>query len=341
MSAPQRVTTRVTAVEVAALAGVSIASVSRVLNGLGSSQEMSDRVHLAAAELGYVADATARSLKVGRTEQLALAVGDVTNPAYVPMMRAVDRVARAAGYRTVLAAMGTDVEDEIEVLRNLARGYADGLIFNPLRITPALIREVEAARCPVVIVGSVATKIGIDTVRADSPGAVRLALEHLHETGRRRVAFLNGPVDTVPGSGRRRGFQTHARRLGLPLDPSLVVAAEAFTYEAGRAVVDQLLDVAEPPDAVLGANDQLAIAALHAVTDRGGTVPHDVAVVGMDDTELGALSRPALSSVSLGSAERGQAAAELLLARIDDPTRGIRRLTVTPTLVIRESSAPR
>src|SRR5688572_18146280 len=136
---------RATVAQVAARAGVSVASVSRVLNGLASSPRMADLVRAAAAELDYVPDATARSLKVGRTEQLALAVADVGNPAYVAMMRAVDEVVRTAGYRTVLAAMGADPADEIDLVRNLARGYADGLILSPLRVTPELVRELEQA----------------------------------------------------------------------------------------------------------------------------------------------------------------------------------------------------
>jgi len=334
MSIPQRAT----AAQVAARAGVSVASVSRVLNGLASSLRMAERVQSAAAELGYVPDATARSLKVGRTEQLALAVADVGNPAYVAMMRAVEDVVRTAGYRTVLSAMGADPADEIDVVRNLARGYADGLILSPLRVTPELVRELEQATRPVVVVGTLPPGTAIDNVRADSPGGVRLALTHLHDSGRRRIGFLNGPADTVPGTARARGYLRTVRRLGLPESAALCVTASDFTYDAGRAVADQLLDQDEPPDAVLGANDLLAVAVINAITERGGRVPEDIAVVGMDDTELASYIRPSLTSVGLGSVERGRIAAELLLARIADPGREVQRVTVTPRLTVRSSS---
>jgi LacI family transcriptional regulator len=336
MSTPQRAT----AAQVAAHAGVSVASVSRVLNGLKSSVGMAERVQAAAAELGYVPDATARSLKVGRTEQLALAVADVGNPAYVAMMRAVEDVVRAAGYRTVLSGMGADPDDEIDVIRSLARGFADGLILSPLRVTPELVRELEQARRPIVVVGTLPAGTQIDNVRADSPGGVRLAITHLHEGGRRRIGFLNGPADTVPGSARARGYLRTIKRLRLPHRDALTVTAADFTYDAGRAVADQLLDQDEPPDAVLGANDLLAVAMINAITERGGRVPEDIAVVGMDDTEIASYIRPSLTSVSLGSAERGRIAAELLLARIADPGREVQRVTVTPRLTIRSSSDP-
>ena len=336
MSVPQRAT----AAQVAERAGVSVASVSRVLNGLASSLRMAERVQAAAAELGYVPDATARSLKVGRTEQLAVAVADVGNPAYVAMMRAVEDVVRAAGYRTVLSAMGADPDDEIDVVRSLARGYADGLILSPLRVTPELVRELEQARRPVVVVGTLPAGTAIDNVRADSPGGVRLALTHLRDGGRRRIGFVNGPADTVPGSARARGYVRTVKRLGLPQSATLSVTAADFTYDAGRAVADQLLDQDDPPDAVLGANDLLAVAVINAITERGGRVPEDIAVVGMDDTELASYIRPSLTSVSLGSVERGTIAAELLLARIADPGREVQRVTVTPRLTVRSSSAP-
>lgn len=331
---------RATAAQVAAHAGVSVASVSRVLNGLASSSRMAARVQAAAAELDYVPDATARSLKVGRTEQLALAVADVGNPAYVAMMRAVDEVVRTAGYRTVLSAMGADPDDEIDLVRNLARGYADGLILSPLRVTAELVHELEHARRPVVVVGSLPPGTAIDNVRADSPGGVRLALTHLHDRGCRRIGFLNGPPDTVPGAARARGYLRTVKRLGLPQDSALSVTAADFTYDAGRAVAARLLDRDDPPDAVLGANDLLAVAIVNAVTERGGRVPEDVAVVGMDDTELAEYTRPSLTSVSLGSVERGRIAAELLLARIADPSRDVQRVTMTPRLTIRSSSGP-
>lgn len=323
---------------VARHAGVSVASVSRVLNGLPSSGAMAARVRASADELRYVPDAMARSLKVGRTEQVALAVADVGNPVYVSMMRAVEAVVRTAGYRLVLSSTGSDPDEDIGILHSLARGFADGLVLSPLRITDDLVAELRAARLPVVVVGSLPPDVEVDNVRADSPRGVRLALEHLHASGRRRVGFVNGPADTVPGSARARGFERTARRLGLDPDPALRVTAADFTFAAGREAATELFDRADP-DAVLGANDLLAVAVLHELARRGIPVPSRVAVVGMDDTELAALTTPALTSVDLGSATRGRLAAELLIDRLADPTRPVRRVTVAPTLVVRASTA--
>ena len=329
---------RPTAELVARRAGVSVASVSRVLNGLPASAAMTARVQAAAAELGYVPDASARSLKVGRTEQLALVVADVGNPVYVTMMRAIEAVVRSAGYRLVVSSSGSDPKEEIGILRSMARGFADGLILSPLRMTDDLVAQLRDNRLPTVVVGSLPPGVAIDNVRADSPRGVGLALEHLRAGGRQRVGFVNGPADTVPGAARLRGFTRAVRRLGLDADPALRAAAEDFTFAAGSDAMHELLDLGVP-DAVLAANDLLAVGAMDVLRRRGVRVPDDVAVVGMDDTELAAMATPSLTSVGLGSADRGRLAAELLLDRIADPARPPHVVKVAPRLVVRDSSA--
>lgn len=329
---------RPTVVGVATHAGVSVASVSRVLNGLPSSSAMVARVQASAAELGYRPNAMARSLKVQRTDQLAFAMSDVGNPVYVAMMRAVEKVTRADGYRLMVSSISSDPGEVVALLRSLRHGYADGLVLSPLRLTPALLAELHHTAVPTVVIGTVPTSVPVDNVRANSAGAVRLALSHLHGIGRRRVAFVNGPVDTVPGSARARAFERQARVLGLSDDPRLRVEAEDFTLAAGRAAAGRLLDAVEP-DAVLGGNDLLAIATMHVLRERGFLVPDQVAVVGMDDTELATVTSPTLTSVSLGSAQRGRLAAELLLQRLRDPDRPVQRVTVQPRLHPRASTS--
>ncbi|GAA1558953.1 LacI family DNA-binding transcriptional regulator [Kribbella lupini] len=357
---------RPTIAAVARAAGVSVASVSRVLNGLPATEEMAERVQRAVAELGYVPDSRARSLKVGRTFQLTLAVADVGNPVYVTMMRAVEEVVSAAGYRLVVTTTGPDVVDEVALVRGMARGYADGLVISPLRVDDDLIKSIQECDVPVVVAGNVPARAGVDTVRANSPKGMLLAVEHLLTTQRHKVAFVNGPVDTVPGTARSKGF-TDAMKANS-LNPVAQVEADDFTFaagrEAGRRLLDQLgLETTQPSaegarapggeasspssfpaaggggiDAVIAANDLLAVGVMHELAARGLRVPDDVAVIGMDDSELAEQSFPPLTSVNLGSAERGRRAAELLLARIEDDTRTPRRIVVQPSLSVRRSS---
>ncbi|MFF0266971.1 LacI family DNA-binding transcriptional regulator [Kribbella sp. NPDC004536] len=381
---------RPTIAGVARAAGVSVASVSRVLNGLPATDEMVERVQRAVAELGYVPDARARSLKVGRTFQLTLAVADIGNPVYVTRMRAVEEVVSAAGYRLVVTATGPEVADEIALVRGMARGYADGLLISPIRVNDDLMKSIRECEVPVVVVGDVAAKAGVDTVRANSPKGVLLAVEHLVDRGRTRIAFLNGPTDTVPGAARAKGFADALNEHGL--EPVAVVEANDFTFAAGRTASLELLKSGVGPeprsggttaasrapgvdaergapgssrpggraaagssrpgvtapapssrpkggfDAVVCANDLLAVGLMHELAAVGLRVPEDVAVVGMDDSELAEQSFPPLTSVNLGSAERGRRAAELLLARIEDNDRAPRRIVVQPSLTVRRST---
>ncbi|MFB6726364.1 LacI family DNA-binding transcriptional regulator [Kribbella sp. NPDC056345] len=352
---------RPTIAGVARAAGVSVASVSRVLNGLPATEEMAERVRRAVDELGYVPDSRARSLKVGRTFQLTLAVADVGNPVYVTMMRAVEEVVSAAGYRLVVTTTGPEIVDEVALVRGMARGYADGLVISPLRVDDDLIKSIQECDVPVVVAGNVPAKAGVDTVRANSPKGMALAVEHLVSRGRRRIAFLNGPADTVPGEARAKGFADALR--AHKLQPVAQVEAADFTFAAGRAGGRELLELgrggsaregaderdravsgtgsgAGRPtfDAVIAANDLLAVGLMHELAAAGLGVPDDVALVGMDDSELAEQCFPTLTSVNLGSAERGRRAAELLLARIEDGERSPRRIVVHPSLSVRRST---
>lgn len=330
--------TRPTLGQVAELAGVSVASVSRVLNGLPASAEMAERVRTAVDELGYVPDAMARSLKVGRTEQLALVVADVGNPVYVAMMHAVAETVRASGYRLVLSTDQSDPDEELRILQGLSHGYADGLIISPLRVTDALLTALGRLRLPTVVIGSVPKHLEVDNVRADSARGIGMAVAHLIDTGRRRIGFVNGPQDTVPGRARQRGFDRAARRYALATEQCPQIAADDFTFAAGRLAARAVLHE-HRPEALVCANDLLAVGVIHELDSMGLRVPDDVAVVGMDDTDLAEMVFPGLTSVSLGSADRGTIAATMLLERIKDPGRAPRRIKVAPHLVIRGSTA--
>ncbi|MDQ3403494.1 MAG: LacI family transcriptional regulator [Actinomycetota bacterium] len=327
-----------TLVLVAERAGVSIASVSRVLNGLPASQRVTERVRAAADELGYVPDATARSLKVGRTEQIALAVADVGNPVYVGMMREISRVVTKAGYRLVLSSTGSDPRDQIDLLVSLNRGFADGLILSPLRVPEELGAQLRASRFPIVIIGSLPPGVELDNVRADSVAGMALAVDHLVAQGRERIAFVNGPVDTVPGAARLDGYLKALTALGRHLNADAQVSAKDFTYKAGLKSAARLLDQCTP-DAIVCANDLLAIAAVKVAGQRGLRVPDDVAIVGMDDTDLADLANPAITSVDLGATKRAKVAAKLLLRRLAKPQAPVRQVVIEPSLTVRASSA--
>jgi len=327
---------RVTINQVAERAGVSIASASRALNGLIASAETAAKVTQAARELGYIADATAQSLKRGHTMQLGYAVADIGNPVYVEMMTAIERVVSASGYRLILSSTGTS-SSSVDVVRELSRGYVDGMILSPLRVTDELLAALAAAPIPFVVLGRVPDSAGFDAVRADSHTAMRLVVDHLVGEGRRDIAFVNGPANTTPGALRREGFLEAVA--AYPDVQTRCADADDFTITAGYDTAMTLLDRGDRPDAVVAANDLIGLGVLRAAEDLGLSVPDDLAVTGVDNTELARVVRPGLTSVDLGAEERGTAAAEMLLARIAEPARPGHVVIVAPSLVVRGSSA--
>jgi LacI family transcriptional regulator len=321
---------------VAKLANVSIASASRALNGIKTRPDVLAKVTQAAEAVGYVPNAAARSLRSRRTGQVAFAMPDIANPVYTTMVSSIQAVAKAGGRRLMLHSTGADAEDELEILRDLKRRFVDGLILCSLNLTEAHVAELRGAAVPVVVIGRPVKDSHVDTVRTNSRRGAAEAVRHLHAAGRRRIALLNGPPHTAPGSSRRLGYLDALRSCGLERDDALIEVAEDFMVEPGRRATVRLLERTRP-DAIFCANDLLAAGALAALREADLGVPGDVALVGMDNSVLAEHTWPPLTTIDLGSAERARIAAELLLKRIERPGRPTRTVGVEPRLVVRAS----
>lgn len=322
---------------VARLANVSVASASRVLNGIRTNPDTLERVTAAAASVGYVPNAAARSLRSRRTGQIAFAMPDIGNPVYTAMVASIQEVASVAGVRLLLHSTGADADDELAMVRDLRHRYVDGLILASLHLTREHAAALSVSAAPVVVIGRPTVGTSVDTVQAYSRKGAAEAVRHLHTVGRTRIAFVNGPTHTVSGSSRRRGYLDGLRSCGLPRDDELTEVAADFMVEPGRHAAEVLLARVRP-DAILCANDLLAVGVLAALRDAKLDVPEQVALVGMDNSDLSALTWPALTTVDLGSSERARIAAELLLERIDGSDAEPRVVGVEPTLVVRASS---
>ncbi|WP_020576373.1 LacI family DNA-binding transcriptional regulator [Actinopolymorpha alba] len=327
---------RATIKTVAQAAGVSISSVSRALNGQTSNPDTVARVRAAAAQVGYLPSAAAQTLKTRHTGQIAFAMEDIGNPAYLAMVRAIQPLLRSAGYRLLLHSTGADVGEEIQVLESLNQHYVDGLVLCPIRVTDRHLAALAQTAVPVVVIGSLPETVDVDAVRADSRTGTRLAVEHLAAAGCRDIALVNGPADTTPGSARYAGYVDGLRSAGLPVRDELVRFTN-FHIAGGLEATKDLL-AGTPIDGLVGANDRIAIGAMQALREAGRVVPRDVKVVGIDDTELAATAYPPLTSVDLGAAQRGQLAAQLLLDRLAGRAAARTRVAVEPSLNIRESS---
>jgi len=261
---------------------------------------------------------------------------DVANPVYTTMVGSIQQVARANGSRLILHSTDGLIGDELGFLADLKQRYVDGLILVSLEFTEAHAEAVADATVPVAVIGNPTKGARVDTVRLNSRRGAAEAVGHLHANGRRRIALVNGPERTAPGSARKLGYLDALRACGLDRDDDLVEIADDFMIEPGREAVERLL-ARTKPDAIFCANDLLALGALSALRAAGLDVPRDVALVGMDNTNLSLVTWPPLTTVDLGAGERARIAAELLLARISQPNRRLRSVGVEPRLVVRES----
>jgi LacI family transcriptional regulator len=306
-----------------------------VINGIKTNPETLARVTAAAEAVGYVPNAAARSLRSRRTGQIAFAMPDVANPVYTTMVGSIQQVARANGSRLILHSTDGLIGDELGFLADLKQRYVDGLILCSLQFTDAHAEAVADAMVPVAVIGNPTKGAKVDTVRANSRAGAAEAVRHLHANGRRRIALVNGPEQTAPGAARRLGYLDAVRACGLARNDELIEVADDFMIEPGREAVERLL-ARTTPDAIFCANDLLALGALSALRAAGLDVPRDVALVGMDNTNLSLVT--SLTTVDIGSGERARIAAELLLLRIAQPGRRVRSVGVEPWLVVRESS---
>ena len=329
---------RATIVDVAKRAGVSIGTVSRIVNTQAGPEATRRRVMDAIAELDYVPNHVARSLKRRSTEQIALVVPDIANPVYVAMAKAIQQEAKERGYRLSLMSTDDSPSEEEFALDSLEQRRVDGLIICSLKPTRKLVERLEGARSRVCVVGRVPQEAQVDNVRVDSTGGAQAAVQHLLDGGRRTIGFINGSPGTVPAEARAAGYRRALEENGLHVEEDLIVQGE-FSMAGGYRSVDPLLDRQGDLDAIFCANDVIALGALRRLRELGIGVPSQVALVGMDDIELGKISTPTLSTVSLLAEERGRLAAELLLERLmGDVPEEPRKVTVMPRLIVRESS---
>lgn len=327
--------------DVAARAGVSVKTVSNVVNGYVHVKDATrDKVQRAIDELGYRPNLTARSLRSGRSGVLALAVPELDVPYFAELARLVVEVAADRGYTVLIDQTGGDRDQELVVLKGIRSHFVDGVLFSPLALSAADLRA-RRDRAPLVLLGERTPRGPDDHVGIDNVRAARDATEHLISVGCRRIAAIGAQTGGPGATARQRlsGYRATLADAGLPADPDLVVPARSFHRADGFAAMAALLALPDPPDGVFCFNDPLALGALRCLATRGVRVPHDVAVVGFDDAEDGRYSTPSLSTIAPDKPTIARTAVDLLLARITATAPHTpRRVTAPHTLVPREST---
>jgi DNA-binding LacI/PurR family transcriptional regulator len=326
--------------DVARLAGVSVKTVSNVVNDFPHVRAATrTRVLAAIDELGYQMNFSARNLSRGRTGMLTLAVPELKLPYFAELTDEVIVAAAERGYTVLVEQTGGVHERELEVLSSDRRRMTDGLIFSPLGLRAGDAERLEVGY-PLVLLGERALHGDVHHVSMANVAGARAAAEHLVGRGRRRIALIGSFDGVSAGSLRTQGFLDALEAAGLRHDPARTGHALEWTRTTGADAMRQVLDSGVGIDAVFGLNDVLALGAMRVLFERGLRVPDDVAVAGFDDIEDGRFSRPSLTTVQPGRAEIARAAVDLLMDRLSDaPSHPAGAEVVVPhRLVVREST---
>ncbi|MFF4182723.1 LacI family DNA-binding transcriptional regulator [Streptomyces sp. NPDC001691] len=321
--------------DVAAEAGVSVATVSRVLNSHPSVSPAARARVLAAVEtLGYRPNAVARSLRTDQTRTLGLVISDVLNPYFTELARSVEEAARALGYSVIIGNADERPELQDHHVRTLLDRRIDGLLVSPTDGGSPLMLEAAHGGTPMVFVDRWIPGIDVPVVRADGRAAIRDLVAHLHRLGRRRLAIIAGPAATTTGSERVEAFRSALGEHGISL-PDDYVGQGDFQAASGRLATERFLALPEPPDAVFAADNLMTLGALDALRARGLRIGEDIALAAFDDIPWFVHTDPPVTAIAQPTGELGRAAVRALADLIEGRTP--RSVTLPASLVVRRS----
>jgi len=326
---------RITIHDVARQAGVSVATVSKVINQrYGVAQQTSTKVQLVIDELGYESSLVARSLRNRTTNVIGILVSDI-EPFSAELLKGAARAIRGTGYELVVYSAGGSTADHVgwesRALTRLSGTLIDGAVL----VTPTVVARSFGA--PVVAVDPHTGREDVSTVDSDNERGAQLATEHLVELGHRRIALVGGRRDLKSSQLRELGYRTALARAGLEVDPLLIRDGD-YEETASSAAANELLDLDEPPTAIFGANDLSAIAILDAALSRGYRVPEDLSIIGFDNVPESALTQPPLTTIHQPIQEMGFLAVKTLVSLLSGKSLPVTHQTLPTHLVPRQST---
>jgi LacI family transcriptional regulator len=328
--------------DVAELAGVSLATASRVLSGRGySSKESRAKVRRVAEQLGYKPNQLARNLKLRKTDTVGLMITDIVNPFYSVLANGALACAKKFGYHVILCATNEDEKLEDEYLNVLMNQRAAGIIAVPTGRNLQIWSEAYTLGVNLVLVDrEVHGLLQADVVLVDNVKGAYEAVSYLIGLGHLRIGIITGPATTTTGKGRLDGYLQAMQAAGIAVANECVEQA-SFKSESGSAAAQRLLSLADPPTAIFAANNQLGEATYKEIRASGLTIPNDISLVVFDDVTWASLVTPPLTVVSQPTHKMGYLAMELLHHKLETVEEGgadiPRKSTLCPELIIRAS----
>jgi LacI family transcriptional regulator, galactose operon repressor len=325
--------------DVAAHAGVSVATVSAVINSNKYvSPDLSHRVQESITALGYERNSLARGLKKHTSQTIGLIISDITNPFFTSIVRGVEDVANARGYSLILGNTDENLQKEMSYMRLLESKRVDGLIVAATLGNHEYLRSWPAHWLPVVSIDRLPEDVSIDAVLVDNVAGARQAIEHLIALGHERIGIVTGLSGIITTEERLTGYQQALETHGIPLDPALIAEGNSRIDGGERGALQLLTQEASRPTALFVTNGLMVIGALQALNRVGLRCPQDMALVSFDDFEWAAVMHPRLTTVRQPTYEIGQKAAQLLFERLEKRDAAPQVVRLESRLIIRESS---
>jgi len=327
--------------DVASRAGVSIATVSRVVNRIPTvSADLAERVWKAIEEVGYLPNTQARALVSGRSRMLGLIVSEITNPFFPELVQEFESLAVEQGYEVFIGSTNYRLDRTESIIRRMLQRNVDGVAVMTFGIEEDLIQKLVEREFTLVFVDAELDLPNVRVLKVDYAEGIRQGVQHLAALGHRHIAFISGPLGQRSAVARRDAFLKSMAELGLIVPAGHIVEGN-HTMEGGIAAMERLIAHNQLPTAVMCSNDMTAIGVLHALYRTDFTVPEDISVVGFDDIHLAQFMLPPLTTVQMSCKALAEAAVEALRAGIepDHPKAVTTEWPISTKLVVRQSSA--
>lgn len=288
----------ITIYDVAREAGVSMATVSRVVNGNPNVKPSTRKKVLEAIEkLDYRPNAVARGLASKKTTTVGVIIPDISSIFFAELARGIEDIATMYNYNIILSNSDQKMDKEFQLLDSMLGKQVDGIVFMSSNITDKHTEEFKKLSVPIVLAASIEESKGLPTVKIDYIKATYDAVTHLIQNGNKRIGFISGPMNEIINLGNKlKGYQKALEEANIPFDERLVYVGD-YSHDSGVDAVEHFLKLDEPPTAIFAVKDEVALGAIHGLQDHGIAIPDDIEVIGFDNTRLATMVRPTLTSV--------------------------------------------
>jgi LacI family transcriptional regulator len=329
----------ITMKDIAEKAGVSVNTVSRVLNNKPDiSKQTRENVLRIAKQLGYIKNITASSLRNNQTKIVGVILEDITNLFFAEVMKGMEAAARKYGYQLLLMNTQTDAKKQREAIQTLLERRVEGILITPTEDSLSDFGRLSHINVPVVIVGRHIERLQLDEIHSDEVKGGYLATKHLLSKGRKKILLINSIPENSAARMREEGYRKALREANVHLPEDYIIVSSEPNMEAGYHAVFKAIEKKLDFDGIFCYNDMFAFGAMRALEELGKRVPQDVAVVGYDDVAFASYYRPALTTIRINKFGMGFEAFKLLLQKLSGRRKKPKRVVLDVELIARESA---